>query len=148
MSSNGTMKKLLNKDLKDAEHQQLRKFVCAPEGVSFEQMLEPGFWGNVSADLKPWTIITCRANDGSWYAELLVTSVGRQWARVHVLLNVPLSSADVERSQTGSHDVKHVDGQGWAVIRRADRATVYADGETREDAEKWLVDHLKQIALA
>lgn len=148
MSKDAPIKKLLNKDLKDAEHQQLRKFVIAPDGIKFDDVMKPEFWGNVSAELRPWTHITVRAFDGTWYAELLVTSVGRQWARVHQLRLTSLTNADVERSQTGTHDVKFVEGKGWCVIRRADREEVNTGIESREAAETWLADHLTMMANA
>lgn len=141
-------KKLLAKDLKEAEHARLHKFVHAPEGHTFEEIKKPAYWGNVSAQLSPWTRIDVRAYDGTWYAELLVTSVGRQWARVDVLLHKNLTSADIEQTETGTHDVRFDATDGWCVIRRADREKIHVGEESREQAEGWLASHLKQTAEA
>ena len=141
------LKKLLDKDFKDAEFTRQFKFIKAPAGHTFEDIMQPAYWGNVSAMMTPWTRIDVAANDGTWYAELLVTTVGRQWARVHLLRKTTLSSADVDQTQAHTHDIRHVEGKGWCVIRRADKVEVMAGEETREAAEVWLVEHLRQTTI-
>src|SRR5688500_12596565 len=44
-------------------------------GVPYKDVLRPSFWTHVAAKLSKWAEITIHAEDGAYYANLLVTMV-------------------------------------------------------------------------
>ena len=141
--------RLIHSRFKEAEHARgTVRYLEADPGHSIEDLKNPEYWANVSAQMSPWMRVEARAKDGSWMADLVVTSVGRNWARVKVLNYWPLATADVERTETGTHEVVFRESKGWSVIRKADRAVLREGEETREQAEAWLTKHLKENASA
>lgn len=141
--------KLLQRAFQDADIVRgPTKLVTAAPGLTVKDIENPAYWGNVSSVMSPWMRIDVRADDGTFYAECLVLSVGRQWARVKVLHHYPLTNADVERTETGTHAVEYRASTKWRVVRRADKAVIHEGSDTREAAEDWLTKHLRETLPA
>ena len=131
---------------KGAEFEFNRWVANVEETTKPEDVLDPNFWGHNAHFLKPWDIIHVRADDGSWYTELLVQDVQRAWAKVHVLQHHSLgdpaeAKASVPpamyRPKWGGPQLK------WTVIRQADNERV-SDGHGSERmAMDWIADRLK-----
>jgi hypothetical protein len=124
-------------NLKEAEF--VRPVYCAtiPIGTLPDDLLKPEYWAHVATHLRPWARIEARAEDGTWFADLLVLSVDRTWARVRMLGRYNLTSQDValtQSEQITGFEVKWRGAAKWSVIRKADSA-VLKEGMDREEAD-------------
>jgi hypothetical protein len=113
----------------------------------FEDLLEPGFWANVSDRLIPCDTIDVHAHDRSFYAELYVREVARAQVRagakggalVHVLRYVEFDPAGARPKVEPEHEVRFLGpAQGWCVIRISDQRIVAENLPDRGAAEKQL----------
>jgi hypothetical protein len=130
---------LTHTNLKEAEF--VRPVYCAtiPIGTLPEDLLKPEYWAHVATHLRPWARIEARAEDGTWFAEYIVLSVDRTWARVRMLGKYNLTNNDVSLSQAekvtqSGFEVKWRGAAKWSVIRKADSA-VLKEGMDREEAD-------------
>ena len=110
------------------------------DGVTaVDDILQPSFWVHNAARLKQFAIIDILPENGSYYAELLVTKVvttstGVCIPTLVVLRHVDLSEAD-SKAPEGTYEVawqgavnKHV------IIRKADREPIEKGISKKEDA--------------
>lgn len=131
-----------------AEHQRMLYVVQADIGTELADLLNPGYWANFAGRLRPWDRIEVRADDGSWYAEVMVLDCSRNWAKVHVLRHERLTDGKTSQIQTerlaavqavlATHEVIHRGPRGWSVVRRNDRAVIQEGLNSKEDATDWL----------
>lgn len=134
--------------LKGAEFERVIHRAYPPKSHTIEDMRRPAYWATVAQKLRPWEQIEVCAEDGTWFAQLLVLAVERSAAVVHVLSYHELSTADVALTAlAGSekYEVKHTPGLGWHIIRKADRHIVRDHLNTRDDAVTTLAEYLKTI---
>lgn len=142
-------RKLIVPRFKNAEFERVIYQACPEAGVTFEEVCEPAFWSHVAEKLKPSDRIEVLAEDGSYFAELLVVDAGRLYAKVAVLRFVELSSPDVAGIEKTLAEFK-VEFKGptlkHVVIRLSDNQIVQ-DGIARKiDAEEWIREHVKALA--
>jgi hypothetical protein len=71
--------------LKGAEYERLVHGCYPPKEHTIEDLKRPEYWAAVAPKLRPWNHIEVYAEDGTWYAHLLVLAVERAHAVVHVL---------------------------------------------------------------
>lgn len=126
-------------NLKEAEF--VRPVYCAtiPRGTEPEDLLKPEYWAHVATHLRPWARIEARAEDGTWFAEYIVLSVDRTWARVKMLGKHNLTNRDValskaEQISNSGFEVKWRGGAKWSVVRKVDGA-VMKEGMERDEAD-------------
>lgn len=134
--------------LKGAEFERLIYVANPGEGVTMDDLLKPECWASVTNLLRPWSHIEVRAEDGSYYAELLVTGVDRAWAKVEVLNFKELTTKDVAltaATRESRYEIKHTPGLQWHVIRKSDRHIVKDSMQLRMQAEEALREHLKTV---
>lgn len=125
----------------------------AQVGVTKQHLLSQEYWTHVSELMTPYSEITVRNDDGTYYAKLLVLDCGRGWAKVQLLQWHDLTTADVAMTQSvaGSRSDYEIVWKGptkmHVVIRRSD-SQVINEGEhkRKESAEAWLVDFLASKA--
>lgn len=143
-----------------AEHVNTTYVVTVEGGLTKAQIIHPDFWGHVAAKLRPYDEIKVRCDDGSFYAQLLVLSAERTFARVRVLAWHDLTTADVAKTQAESAEKPSVTPAGptdyevrqrgphlkWCVVRLSDSQVLREKEPTKRDAEKWLDDYLKVTA--
>jgi hypothetical protein len=126
------------------------EWIADPEArTPFEAVLEPHFWAHVSAKLRPTDEIIVRAEDGSYYARLLVQDAARLEAKVAVLEKYDLTAVEVVGADAApsGYEVKHAGPHAkWRVVRLSDRAPIKDKFETKGQAQQWLVEHLKGLA--
>lgn len=120
------------------------------QGTTVEDLKRPEFWSHVAPKLRPYDEIRVSVDDGTFYARLLVLSVGRNWAKTHVLENHTLTSKDVDMTQAEGYDGYEVKYRGahckFSVIRKADSTVIHEGMTSKAEAETWLAGHLKQLA--
>lgn len=134
--------------LKLTEHERNSWRVIAAKGVEPADLLEPSYWQHHAGKLAPWDHIEVRAEDGSWYQELVVMDSSRAWARVAPKLPVVrFTTPDVSLSQTApsEYEVMHRGPRKWSVIRKKDRAVMFEEGGQRDAAETWLKDNSDKL---
>lgn len=134
--------------LRGAEFERLIYVANPGEGVTIEDLLRPECWASVTNLLRPWSHIEVRAEDGSYYAELLVTGVDRAWAKVEVLNFKELTTKDVSltvATRETKYEIKHTPGLHWHVIRKSDRHVIKDGLQLRSQAEDALREHLKTV---
>lgn len=134
--------------LRGADFERLIYVANPGEGVVLDDLLRPECWASVANMLRTWSHIEVRAEDGSYYAELLVTGVDRAWARVEVLNFKELTTKDVALTQStreSKYEIKHTPGLQWHIIRRSDRHIVKDNMQLRSQADDALREHLKTV---
>lgn len=130
-----------------AEYHRSEWVANAPEGVTVEDITEPGFWSLMASQMSPYDRVEVRADDGTWVAECLVTGCDRTWAKVHVLAVHKLSSADVSQTQSAKYLTKYRGPQNkWSVIRQADQVAIKEGCQTQDEAIAWMKEHEKTVA--
>lgn len=125
----------------------------AAYGVTKEDIENPVYWSHVCARFRPKDRIEVHSEDGAFYAEYMVTSCDRTWAKVVCLMFVELNKAAklTDEQVEGIHANYEVMFRGpkkWSVIRKSDRATLHEGLHTKEDAKKWLDVHLSAQGVA
>ena len=133
----------LNADrLKLAEHTQRHFSVTVEQGVTKEDILNPHFWTHVSAKMQPYDIVTVRTDDGAWWAQVLVLTAARTYAKTAMINFVALTSGDVSMSEDFRLEGHKVTWRGpqnkWTVVREKDGAVVKEKIESRNEGAKWL----------
>lgn len=139
---------LISPRLQEAEYER-RVFVATPEaGTKLEEMLSPGYWAHVAPRLTPWSRIEVRAEDGAFYAEMLVLSCERNWAKMFVLNKYDLIPADLMMMPSASDEFK-IEFAGphhkWRVVRLSDKEVLRTGYQTKEEANTWLNGHIKTV---
>lgn len=134
--------------IKEASFLTTHYVATASEGAEPEDLMNPAYWAHIAATLKPWDRIDVRANDGSWWAQLLVLEASRSWARVHCLGIHNLTTADVAQTLAEQMQLPYeVAYKGphnkWSVIRRSDNQVVHDQEETSEGAVTWMRERIK-----
>jgi hypothetical protein len=122
----------------------VRTVYCAtiPALVEIDDLVSPEFWAHIASKLRPWDRIEAIAENGSYFAELLVLSATATDAQV-VILNkrkidfVQKGEADLLRD----YEVSHTPATNWRVVRKTDRRTMKDGLSNRHDAVNWVATH-------
>jgi hypothetical protein len=133
------------------EHQRNVWVAKIPMGVEPSDVLDPAYWAHHSGKLAPYDKIECRAEDGTWYQELIVMDSSRAWARVKPLMEVlRFATQDVGLSQTAptGYEIVHRGPRKWSVIRSKDRQVMHEDEAVRDGAEQWLKENADKLKAA
>lgn len=130
------------------EHANTNFTVTVEEGTAPDDVLDPAYWAHIAARMSPYDEIRIRTDDGIWFARALVSSCGRNWARVKLLELHQLTSADIEMTATDTLETHVVRYRGplhkFSVIRKSDNA-VLKEGMLKDEASRWLAEHLKTV---
>lgn len=145
------VRKLIIPRFKDAAYERSIWQASIEAGVSFEEVQNPTFWAHVASKLKQNDRIEVVAEDGAYFAELLVLDCDRLWAKTAVLRFVELSAPDVAaellsplaagyKVEYKGPTLKHV------VIRLSDNQIVQQEIARKGDAQAWVAEHVKALA--
>lgn len=126
------------------------------EGVPFDEVFTPSHWAHVSRgverSIKPGDMIEIRTFDHSLYAEVYVRDAGNGFAKVVLIFKVDLEPQAVASiiipSNVGLKERWNFGSKKWDVIRTADKRVMTSGLALKEDALKWIVDHVKAIGSA
>lgn len=139
--------------LKGGEYTRNVWVAVAEQDHTREHFKHPTYWSHAAQRMKPYDHIEVVRDDGTLYAEYLVLEVGRGWANVFELRYDNLTSKDVAQTQaldqvkTGDYEVKfNGPHDRWIVIRKSDSQKINDKMANKEEANKWLEEHLKTIA--
>jgi len=120
--------------IKTADQSGLRYHVTPDSGTTIEDMLKPDFWKGVTAYLHPSDRIEVEADDGSFYADLIVRDVGKSWAKVilHHKSEHPVIEDDTDAWKQEFTVTSRP--QGIVILRNDDNAIVGGPFESTEAA--------------
>lgn len=135
--------------IKGGEYARMYYVVTAEHGTTQKDMQKPGFWAHVANQLRPYDRIEARCDDGTFFAEYLVLSCGRSWAKVKELSFISLTSADVSQTEADSLDGYEIKWKGphvgYAAIRTSD-STMLTSDKDKTVVQRWLEDYVKTVA--
>lgn len=111
----------------------------AEEGTTIEDVLNPNYWSNMSAQMKPYDRIEVRVDTGEWLLELLVMNTDRNWASVVVLHQHDLQPEDAAADVPNDFEPKFRGPMHkWCVMRKADKEVLESKLESKLAAEEWI----------
>ena len=117
-------------------------------GTTVDDIMVPGFWAHMAAQLRPYDEIEARSDDGTWIAHLVVTGCERTWARVAIDRVVKLTTAEVAETQAVQHKIEWKGPQDkFTVIRLNDSERIRKGFATKEEAAAWLREHERMIGV-
>ncbi len=120
--------------------------IVPEEGTRFEDILDPSYWAHISGKLRPTDRIEVYAEDGAYFAELIVRTSGRLTAQVALLRKVDLDPAD-QASPAVGHEVRwRGPHHKHAVVRMKDNQPIQTGFETKESALQWLSLNARTLA--
>lgn len=130
------MKQLPVTGMQQAEFARTVWDATPPAGTTLDDMMDPAYWVHVAAKLKPWDRIEVRAEDGTWYAELVVRMATRTAAVVAQVHYVQLGAPATVAKADDIYEVEFKPAQRWRVRRLSDGIVMSSDHATREEATR------------
>jgi hypothetical protein len=150
------MSKILAAQMKQSEFHRTCWSVTPDAGAKLEEVLAPHYWVHVNKMLRVRDQIEVMPNDQSWFAQLIVRSVGPAGPVVAILNHVEFTAAKeapkakkaekVEADDDGLYVVKFGGADKWRVIRKLDNEVMSKGHVNREEAEAWIAQNLSEIA--
>lgn len=135
-------------NMKEAEFARNIFAITPDHGTSIKDMLKPEYWAHVAGKLSPTSRIEVVSEDSTWFAELFVVSVGRNWAQVSLMRFVELAESAKPASPEAEYRVEWKgQKQLHCVIRKADNAIIRNGFQKATDASKWLTDYEAQTSV-
>ena len=120
--------------------------VVPEDGTKIEDILREEYWSMVAYKFKPCDIIEVHSEDGSYFAELYVRAVGKNWVKVALLRKVELEPAqkamdapEYEATWKGPH-------RKFSAIRTSDNQIIQDGFDSREQAIDYIKNHMKAMA--
>lgn len=133
--------------MKRAETLRTLYVVNAMPETEREDLLKADYWCHIAASLNPLDRLEVRADDATFFAEYLVISCDRTWAKVKELRWMELSEvaeSDDERSELEykwrGPQCKH------SVIRVSDQQVMVEKLGTKDEALVWIANYRKNQA--
>lgn len=117
----------------EAKH-VFRHHVFVPDGVAFEELLNPSAWAHIASRLQPMARITVTSDSSKFIGELVVMSCAPLWAKVEIIFYKEFDTAQSHDS-TGAYETKWISNRYKFGVRRI------SDGE-------WMIKDLPDQAAA
>jgi hypothetical protein len=146
---------LMQDKLNQAEYVRSVFAVTLPYGTPFDDIKNPAFWAHTAAKLHPTDRIEVVDEEGTYFAEVMVISCARNWAKVSILRFHELSesipnakddaSADIQ-DKLGEYTVDWTQNTRARVIRKSDREVIKENFASKADATKWLASYVINTA--
>lgn len=123
--------------------------VNATIGTTRNELVDPAYWAHVSGDFSQFDRIEVRAEDGSFFAELLVLASGRSWAHVHEVTFVDLVKLKIDKIQDSMSEYS-VEWRGihlkHCAVRKSDNAVIKDGFPSKLEGQKFLKQHEATLA--
>jgi len=125
-----------------------REWVCtAEEGTTADDVIDPGYWAHIAAQLTIYDRIEVRVDTGEYLLELLVKDVGRNWAQVAVLHHHDLAGK-VKTGQAMEAEFEALfkgPQRKWCVIRKSDAKVLEERLADKTAALAWISNYESTI---
>lgn len=133
-----------------AEHYSVTYAASLPADHTLEDAQKPDYWAHSAARLRQGDLIRLIPEDGSYFAELIVTATGKGYARVKLLRSIDLHEAVAEAAGTALLDapmfVKWFGPQvKFGVVRKSDNERIKEGFSEKAQAERWMAEHLAAL---
>lgn len=128
-----------------AEHGRNIWLATAESAEHPEDFLRPTFWAHVAKNLQPFDHIELRTDDGTYWAEFLVTSCEKTWAKVQLLREAKISvsvEAPIDPEYKAEWKGPH---RKWCVLRIKDGSLVHEGLADRGAANQWLESYVRTV---
>ena len=133
--------------LQIAEHEMVCYYHYPDAGLALSDVLKPDYWTHVARSLRAGHRIEVFAEDGSWWAMLIVRAVGSHDAVVQELQHVKLGSHAKAKVSGAPFEVKwRGPKRKFGIIRTADDEIIKQDIQSKEEAENWVKNHMRSLA--
>lgn len=133
--------------MKGAEFLRVDAVAIAHANTLPADLLKPDYWAHVAKELRPRAHVEVWADDGSWYAEVLVREVGRAYCRVHLKTVINFDEQNAAQSKAiefGGYRVVHRgEFAQWSVIRLSDNQVMREELGTQGAAVDWVNERIK-----
>lgn len=140
-------RRILPSRFKQAEEIRAIWAICPEEGTQFEDILKPDYWGHISERLRPTSRVEVHPDDGSYYAEIYIRSVGKQVAQVALIRKIEFDQAKASAASDDHKVVWKGPIMKWAVVRSADeKAVVHSGFENKDAAVQWIAVNSRSLA--
>lgn len=130
----------------EAEHVNRVWSITVDSNTSLAEVLKPAFLANVAHQLRPYDHLQVSVDTGEWYAELLVVSCGRVWAKLVPLVNLDLTSKDADQLEGEAFEKFIVQYRGphlkFCIVRREDKEPIKEMIQTKAEANAWLESYV------
>lgn len=122
--------------IKPAEYTRTVFSVTATHGQTIEDFKDPEAWVHVTNILSKHDRIEVIAEDGTFFAEGIVTKVTKISAYIQFFTHIELSgSAEASVKKELAYSCEFAGPHKWRVIRTSDKEVVEKGIETKEDAQ-------------
>jgi hypothetical protein len=139
------MKQLPANGLSAAEYIRREWRITVDPATTLDDMMNPGYWAHVAAQLRTGDEITAVAEDNSFYAKFFVRFARRLEASVSLIQHVELEAVAVTTELASEYSIKFRGQRSKFTILKGKE--VLRDGfETENQAKAYLEDHLKALA--
>lgn len=142
--------RLINSNFKESGQFQAEYTAIISSDTPFSEVENPMFWTNIAKKLRQGDIIRILAEDISYYAEAIVVSVSPQWAKIKFIREkvdlVEEKSDDLPDVYNGYEVKWRGPNGGFSVIKKPDNTVLFEKAQTKEDAQRWLDNHIKTIS--
>jgi len=141
---------LMQDKLNQAEYVRSVFAVTLPYGTPFDDIKNPAFWAHTAAKLHPTDRIEIMDEEGTYFAEVMVSSCARNWAKVSVLRFHELaeslpegrsSAVDTLKDKMAEYEVDWTQNTKARVVRKSDREVIKENFASKADATKWLASY-------
>lgn len=127
------MKALNRTQLKQASYARNEFHVTTGAGSTIDELLNPLVWAHVANQMKKFDLVEVVCEDGSYYAELLVTKAKGPEIALAILRHVNLAETDTSSADLGDYEVKFRGKAKWSIVRKNDKVVI-KDGFDSKDA--------------
>lgn len=131
-------KAILQNGITQADYARVVWRLTPEPGTTPDDLLVPAYYAHVAKQLKPGAKIEVAPADGTWYAELYVRSADATSVKVALLELYTFD--ETQRADTEAFEIKHRGPKGWSVVRTSDKAVVFENGKSKDEATKWITD--------
>lgn len=119
--------------------------INVPEADKIEDVLDFAYWSHVAQSMQQFDRIEARCETGEWTADLIVTDVGRNWAKVYLVAKHDLCPAGGSAGAPKASIKHRVEWKGpqrkHIVVRISDGAVIQEGIATKEAAQMWLLNY-------
>jgi len=109
------------------------------DGVTLEDAMKPEFWSHINshvpAKLQRFDRIQIIPEDGTWFADLIVLSTGRGYAKTALVNRMEIGETAEPVEAASTEVIWRGPSLKWCVERRSDKTRLKTNCESRHAAE-------------
>jgi hypothetical protein len=113
--------------------------IVPEDGTPYESLFDKDYWAAMAAKLRPYDRIEVLADDGSYYAELLVLSSTKTQAEVMELRKIDIATKEVAPVKEEFSVKWRGPHSKWSVIRTADGSIVKQGFDDADSARAFVL---------